>query len=227
MPSCTRRLPSSLAPGLRHLGSERRQGRCSRGRPWILGKPCGIDGYWPSRRGMGRYSSFEGWTSNNLGWSFPCSEAVGLVRRYFDSSSGRVIDVGAGFGLWTKVLRRTFCSERVIGLDPTPKGEGIIEASFENWCERTEGPREDDLILASWLPCSGQTGSDLGPQILDRIQSGQPFVYIGSGPHGPTGTKEFYDRLGREFVEYAAEPMPRIYPGVFPRDFARVYFRKT
>ena len=84
-----------------------------------------------------------------------------------------------------------------------------------------------DLLFASWLPCQHREGCDLGHQILDRITAdGQTFVDVGSGPYGPVGTKEPYDRLGVEFDEYATEPLPRLRPSVFPRDFIRAYRRK-
>ena len=188
---------------------------------------CRMGGYWPWRSNPYPDSETNDWTLGNLGWSLPCAEAIGLVRRYFDWSEGRIIDVGAGRGLWTRVLMREFGRERVIGMDPDPRHEVVIKTSFQDWCADTGGPRDADLIVASWLPCGSQPGADLGPQILDQVQSGQSFVYVGSGPNGPTGTIEFYDRLGREFEECATEPLPRIYPSVFPRDFARAYCRKV
>ena len=141
--------------------------------------------------------------------------------------SGRIIDIGAGCGLWTKVLKGEFGSDKVIGLDPIPQSEDVIQTTFSDWCDKTGGPEEADLLFASWLPCHGQDGAHLGPQILDSIQADhQTFAYVGSGPNGPVGTQELYDRLGLEFDEYATEPLPRVYPSVFPRDFIRTYRRK-
>ena len=195
---------------------------------WHAGKLADrrLGGYWPSGKGLVLSSDIERWTSNNLGWSFPCAEAVGLIRRYFDWPSGRIIDVGAGCGLWTRVLMREFGVERVIGLDPMPKDDRVIKTTFKDWWEKTGGPRDVDVVLASWLPCDSQPGDCLGPQVLDSIQSEQTLVYVGSGPNGPAGTKEFYDRLGKEFEEYATEPLPRICRSVVPRDFARAFHRK-
>lgn len=68
----------------------------------------GFGGYSPWRQGLLLPSNIEGWASTHLGWSFPCAEAVGLVRRVMHWPSGRIIDVGAGCGLWTKVLKREF-----------------------------------------------------------------------------------------------------------------------
>ena len=184
-----------------------------------------LGGFWPRERGLVLSSGIEGWTSHNLGWSFPCFEAVGLIRRMVNWPCGRIIDIGAGCGLWTRVLMREFGAERVVGLDPVPKGGSVIATTFEDWCEDSGGPGEADVLLASWLPCEGQPGDDLGLQVLDSMRS-QTLVYVGSGPNGPVGTEDFYDRLGSQFEEYATEPLPRVSPSVFPRDFARVYRRK-
>ena len=182
-----------------------------------------VGGFRLRDRGPALSSDIEGWTSQNLGWSFPCAEAVGLIRRMVDWPCGRVVDIGAGCGLWTRVLKREFGADRVVGLDPEPKGDSVIATTFEDWCEDTGGPGETDVLLASWLPCEGQSGDDLGLRVLDSMRSRQTLVYVGSGPNGPVGTEEFYDRLGRELEEYATEPLPRVCRSVFPRDFARAY----
>ena len=186
-----------------------------------------LGGYWPWGSGPFLSSNIEHWTSYNLGWSFPCAEAFALIQRLIQWPYGRVIDIGAGRGLWTKVLKRAFGSDKVVGLDPASASDDVLQAAFSDWCDETGGPEDTDLLFASWLPCRSQEGFDLGHQILDRIVAdGQFFVYVGSGPIGPVGTKDFYDRLGIEFDEYATEPLPRVYPSVFPRDFIRAYRRK-
>ena len=181
---------------------------------------------WAWRRLEGWPSDIEHWTSRNLGWSLPCAEAVGLIRRYVDWPRGRTIDVGAGTGLWTKVLKREFGTEAALGLDPDPKNEWVIKTTFEDWCKETGGLRDGDVVVVSWLPCRGQPGAALGTQVLDRVLPQHSLVYIGSGPHGPAGTQGFYDRLAKDFEEQATEPLPRLRQSIFPRDFARVYRRK-
>ena len=191
----------------------------------VADRPLG--GYWPRGPAPLSSSNIEHWTSRKLGWSFPCAEAVALIRRFFQWPCGRVIDIGAGSGLWTRVLKRAFGSDKVIGLDPASTSDDVLQATFSDWCDETGGPKHADLLFASWLPCQGQEGSDLGHQILDRIVADdQILVYVGSGPSGPVGTKDFYHRLGVEFEEYATESLPRVYPSVFPRDFIRAYQRK-
>lgn len=186
-----------------------------------------LGGFWPRERSTIFGTNMEHWTASNLGWSLPCAEAVGLIRRFQHGPPARIIDVGAGHGLWTRVLMQEFGSETVVGLDPAPKHPSVIEATFEDWCKSTGGPGETDTVLTSWLPCQGQPGDNLGLQILDSLQSDQTLVYIGSGPKGPVGTDEFYTRLGREFEEYATEPLPRVCPWTYPRDFLRVFQRKV
>ena len=174
------------------------------------------------------YGASENQTSQQLGWTLPCREAVGLIRRYSNTSEGlgKIIDVGAGRGLWAMVLRRVFGDDTVIALDPESIGEDVLKTTFEEWRKATGGPEAHDTILTSWLPCERQAGEDLGPQILDSLHPGQTLIYIGTGPNGPVGTKEFYRRLAIEFEEYAGEPLPRIHRSVFPRDFVRAYSKR-
>lgn len=186
-----------------------------------------LGGYWPWGHDPFLLSDIEHWTSQNLGWSLPCAEAVALIRRLIHWPYGRIIDIGAGRGLWTRMLKHEFGSDKVVGLDPEPSNDDVLPATFSDWCDETGGPEDADLLFASWLPCKAREGFDLGSQILDRIVADeQTFVYVGSGPFGPVGTKDFYDRLGVEFDEYATEPLPRVHRSVFPRDFIRAYRRK-
>lgn len=187
----------------------------------------GGGGYWFKKRELLVPFHLEQWTSVNLGWSFPCVEALRLIRRCIHSPLGRIIDVGAGIGLWTRALQQEFGEENVIGLDPRSNSAGVLRTTFSDWCEDTSGPTREDVLFASWLPCEFQEGNSLGMQILDAVKDTQPFVYIGSGSNGPSGTTEFHNRLATEFEEYATEPLPRIDEAVFPRDFIRLYWRKA
>ena len=183
-------------------------------------------GYWFKNRAPLIEIPLEQWTSVNIGWSFPCIEALRLIRRCLNRPFHRIIDVGAGFGLWTRVLEREFGAAKVIGLDPNSNSSLVIRTTLGDWCNKTGGPTSDDILFASWLPCENQEGDTLGLQILDKVSACQPFIYVGSGPRGPTGTTDFYDRLAVEFVEVASEPMPRVDESDFPRDFLRIYNQK-
>ena len=186
-----------------------------------------LHGYWPLKNGFSSLHNLESWTARNLGWSFPCLEACRLIRRVGSSSTGRIVDIGAGLGLWTKVLQREFGTDKVIGLDPNSSNEYVIQCSFLDWCRSSTGANDDDIFFASWLPCKGQDGESLSVQILDRVQSGQHFIYVGSGPKGPVGTRDFYEKLAAEFEECASEPLPRVYPAVFPQRFSPDLRTKT
>ena len=107
-------------------------------------------------------SDIEHWTSQNLGWSFPCAEAVALIRRLIQWPCGRIIDIGAGCGLWTKVLKHNLGSDKVVGLDPVHSSHDVLQATFSDWCDETGGPEDADLLFASWLPLSRPGGLRFG-----------------------------------------------------------------
>lgn len=109
-------------------------------------------GYSPRRSFSLITSNIEHWTSENLGWSFPCAEAVTLIRRLVDWPCGRIIDIGAGAGLWTRLLKCQFGADKVIGLDPHPTGDHIVKATFGEWCEMTGGPANTDLLFRPGCP---------------------------------------------------------------------------
>ena len=108
-----------------------------------------LGGYWPWGHDALIRSNIEPWTSHNLGWSFPCAEAVALIGHFIQWPHGRIIDIGAGRGLWTKVLKRAFGSDKVVGLDPATASDDVLQASFSDWCDETGGPGDADLLLGS------------------------------------------------------------------------------
>ena len=108
-----------------------------------------LGGYWPWGPVPILSSDIEHWTSQNLGWSFPCAEAVALIRRLIQWPCGRVIDIGAGCGLWTRVLKREFGSDKIIGLDPGSTSDNVLQVTFSDWCDETGGPESVDLLFAS------------------------------------------------------------------------------
>lgn len=170
-------------------------------------------------------SDIDKWVIRNMGWSLPCSEAMLLFKKFAEPTS-RIIDVGAGLGLWTRVLRNNFVPENIIGIDPKSENDDIIKSTFREWYEATDGLQDNDIVLLVWPPCSGQEGEELGTEVLNSIGTDQILIYVGGGPHGGVGTQEFYERLGRDFEELATEPIPKIIESQFPRDFARAYQRK-
>ena len=184
-------------------------------------------GFWPwsGETNILASSEVEHWITNHLGWSLPCAEALWLIMKCRGSPTSRVIDAGAGSGLWTRALQREFEAENVIGLDPEPRTEEIIKSTFEAWLEETDGLRHGDIVLLSWPPCTGQRGQDLGTNVLNAIGPEQTLVFVGAGPRGAAGTRQFHEQLSREFEEYATEPVPKIVGTIFPRDYARAYRR--
>lgn len=182
---------------------------------------------WSRKTATAASSDVENWIVSNLGWSLPCAETLSLIAKCRDEPTSRIIDVGAGSGLWTRILKRAFGAQHVVGLDPEPNGEGVIATTFDAWCRETGGLQDGDIVLLSWPPCERQPGQELGTDVLNAIGLKQTLVYIGAGPCGPAGTRQFHEQLSHEFEEYATEPLPRICRTMFPRDYARVYRRKV
>ena len=158
---------------------------------------------------------------NRLGWSLPTREVLHLIRCFVPEGAA-IVDVGAGSGLWMRVLRSRSSAYpyRVSGFDSNPRHAFVAEQSLSSWC-RSGGLREaSGLLLVSWpqfRPGSEQAAFD---GLLDGMPAGQHLLYIAQGkPFGNCACPIFTERFHARFELCGFEPMPRIHR----RDPSRAY----
>ena len=88
---------------------------------------------------------------DRLGWSLPTREVLHLIRCFVPEGAA-IVDVGAGSGLWMRVLqsRSSAYPYLVSGFDSNPRHACVAEQSLSSWC-RSGGLREaSELLLVSW-----------------------------------------------------------------------------
>ena len=164
---------------------------------------------------------------DRLGWSLPTYEVLHLIRCFVPEGAA-IVDVGAGTGLWMRVLqfRSSAYPYVVSGFDSNPRHACVTEKSLTSWC-LSGGLREPSgLLIVSWpqfRPGPEQAAFD---GLLDGMPGGQHLLYIAQcSPFGSCACSIFTDRFHALFEFCGFEPMPRIHRGDPSRAYAWLFRR--
>lgn len=162
-----------------------------------------------------------------LGWSLPTREVLHLVRCFVPEGAA-IVDVGAGSGLWMRVLqsRSSAYPYLVSGFDSDPHHPCVAEQSLSSWC-RSGGLREaSGLLLVSWPRFSPGPEQAAFDGLLDGMPAGQHLLYIAQGsPFGSVACPIFTERFHARFKLCGFEPMPRIHRHDRSRAYAWLFRR--
>lgn len=162
------------------------------------------------------------------GFAIPTYEAIAAidsccVHPYADN----IIEIGAGSGYWTYLLRQL--NRRVRAFDPAPGGTTRTPYSF--WKAWTQ-IEEDDHTALSRLPEAKSAvllmvwpdyDVDWPAQALEAFP-GNVLVYIGEGWGGCTGNERFHQILSKDWKPMDSKSIPQ-WPGI--HDHLEIYKRKT
>jgi hypothetical protein len=149
-------------------------------------------------------------------WAVPTEEALETIKRY---SEDGLIEIGAGTGYWTGLLRARGVD--VVAFDRDPYKSSQADA---RWSEVLKGTPlkvrsyPERTLFLCWPPYKLR----MAERALHHY-AGDTVIYIGEGPHGCTADDLFHDKLatGWEEAEYIGLPQ---WPGI--RDGLYIYRRK-
>lgn len=135
------------------------------------------------------------WFTTHLGWAVPSVEAIGAIASI---AEGGVLEIGAGLGLWSRLLRDADVD--VVATDDFSTHQSDLARSTWTPVEPL-GARQAveryrlDVLLVCWPPRKGTMASDA----LDAFQ-GSHVVYVGEvGKDRVTGEDAFFGRIERDW----------------------------
>jgi hypothetical protein len=162
------------------------------------------------------------------GFAIPTYEAITAIDGCtIDPYADNVIEIGAGSGYWTALLK-TF-SKRVRAFDPTPGGS--VRSPYSFWKAWTDVEKADHTVLtrlpeaksAVLLMVWPDYDVDWPAQALEAF-SGNVLAYVGEGWSGCTGNERFHQILHDQWNEMSDISLPQ-WPGI--HDSLVIYRRKT
>mmetsp|Transcript_22545 Transcript_22545/g.55809 ORF Transcript_22545/g.55809 Transcript_22545/m.55809 type:complete len:349 (+) Transcript_22545:345-1391(+) len=181
-------------------------------------------------------------------WGVPTSEALDCVAQAVKDSAGKgVVEIGAGTGYWTSLLRRRGIPVTAYDLHPchAPEPNGhhrllnrgnpppftsIARGGAEAVLHADELPDAAHVMLVCWPPREGDPGvrSDVSGMALDALCAfrGTTVVYVGETSEvtsGATAGPAFHDALHTDWVLRRRVLLPH-WPGA--ADSLTVWSRK-
>jgi len=135
--------------------------------------------------------------ANKYSWAVPCIPIIRIIGWFFGSS--KVMEVGAGTGLWTYLLHE-FCGTRIIATDvPSHFNNNMNNHTFckiyPDGTPNLVSRLNPDGLFCCWPPYSNSFAYDC----LKNF-TGNKFVYIGETDYGCTGDDKFHQLLRDEWV---------------------------
>lgn len=165
--------------------------------------------------------------TNKYAWAVPNEEALATIAK---ESNGRVVEVGAGSGYWSSLLRKMDVD--VVAYDL--HGADLAANRFHNsvptraWTDILKGdataakPHGDRALFMSFPP----DGDPFAHAALKNYR-GDKFVYVGEQQGGITGDDKFFNLLARRWKEEKTVAIPNWEASDgFLRDALTVYSRR-
>lgn len=126
-------------------------------------------------------------------WAIPSDEAIAKIVAF----APRIVEVGAGGGLWAKLLREAGAD--VIAYDAAPGDNEQVECLHTDVLQGTAevaAQHPDRALMLCWPPYD----TDMAVEALAAYQ-GDRLIYIGEGFGGCTANDAFFQRLDNEWHE--------------------------
>lgn len=161
--------------------------------------PEGFMGHWDDRE----------YFSKHLAWAVPSKEAIQKIKEFVGGL--RVLEIGAGLGLWAKLLQDEGVD--IIATDSVAKRKQYFKVSTTftevhdlNNIQALKKFPDREVVMLCWPPYS----DEMGYQTL-RNFDGEKFVLIGEGPGGCCGDDQFWEFLNIKYQHIEDVEIPQWY----------------
>ena len=152
------------------------------------------------------------------GFSIPCAEAIDQI-----SKLSPIVEVGAGSGYWTAMLRAAGID--IIATDALPAGKNPHGFQTSEFCKvepidalSAVTRYENRSIFCSW-PTEGE---EWAAEAFSKLPRGNHLILIGTGRGGITGSNSLFDLIDSELTLLNTIEIPQ-FPKV--KDLMWIYVR--
>ena len=160
--------------------------------------------------------------ANQFGWSVPSKEAIEKIKEFVGNES--VLEVGAGRGLWAKLMQDAgisvvptdyFVSH---GIEKEKNPRTFTEVEKLKHLDAVNKYGDNKVLMLSWPPYND-------PMAYETLKNfnGDKLIYIGEGVGGCTADDQFCKLLNELWQEIEIIDIPQ-WSGI--HDYLTLYVRK-
>ena len=137
--------------------------------------------------------------TENYGWSVPSEDAIDKIVKF--AYDKRILEVGAGYGLWAKLLQEKNLEVKATDLIKGRKTYSMDGNSFTDIedieaFEAVTTYSEYEVLMLSWPPYD----NPMAFKCLEEFK-GDKLIYIGENRSGCTANEDFFDLLESKWKE--------------------------
>ena len=148
-------------------------------------------------------------------WAVPSLEALEKIKEY--AGDGKVLEIFAGSGLWTLLLR--LMAVRVVSTDSVPKVDGFAFVQAQTATEAVQSEQDANLLFMCWAPYADPADYDALVEF-----HGEYVVTVSEGQYGCVGSDQFWEYLFDHYESIDHAEVPNWY-GI--HDHLEVWRRRT
>lgn len=119
-------------------------------------------------------------------WAIPSVEALEKIKEY--AGDGKVLEIFAGSGLWTLLLR--LMAVHVVSTDRVTKADGFAFVRAQSATEAVQSERDANLLFMCWAPYADPADYDALVEF-----HGEYVVTVSEGHGGCVGSDQFWEYL--------------------------------
>lgn len=153
-------------------------------------------------------------------WAIPCRAALDVLAKH-----APLVEMGAGTGYWTWLLRKRGVDVAAFDQDPPPSGANHWHAGSESWTKiEIGGPSAlacfaGHTLFLCWPPYADPMAAE-----CLKLYRGNRLVFVGEGQGGCTGDHTFWSLLNDGWEQIEEVTIPQ-FNGL--HDYMQVFARKV
>lgn len=172
-----------------------------------------------SQYGRDRQFDRKMYFNKYISWWCPTFDTIQEMAQIIsavDPEKKRVLEVGSGSGLASRLLVMNGCTVYSTDHDPFPTAQSFHLVEKLPALDAMKKYRDAPTLLMAWPPQSGHEGYEMSADCIKNF-TGTQIIYVGEPEGGCTGHPDFFKRIASGKWSLYKKLSVRRWPGLYDR----------